>query len=49
MERTRTVITLLLGAATAVALVLGAASVAAADEPANRGWSSPAGHDLGQR
>ena len=49
MERTRTVITLLLGAATSVALVLGAASVAAADEPGNRGWFTPAGQELDQR
>jgi hypothetical protein len=49
MERTRTVITLLLGAAAAVALVLGAASVAAADEPVNRGWLTPIGQELPPR
>jgi hypothetical protein len=42
MRRTRSVITLFLAAATLVALVLGGTAVAAAGEPANRGWSSPA-------
>ena len=43
MRRTRPVMALLLAAATLVALALGGAAVAAADEPANRGWSSPIG------
>ena len=34
---------LLLAAATLVALAIGGAAVASADEPANRGWSSPIG------
>ncbi len=41
MRHTRTVLTLLLAAATLLALALGGAAVATADEPANRGWSSP--------
>ena len=40
MRRTRSVTTLLLAATALLALALGGAA-AAADEPANRGWSSP--------
>ncbi|MCX6462114.1 MAG: hypothetical protein NTW05_00770 [Pseudonocardiales bacterium] len=43
MRHTRPVMALLLAAATLVALALGGAAVASADEPANRGWSSPIG------
>jgi hypothetical protein len=46
MARTRTVLTLLLGTLTAAALVLGLAPVAAADEPANRGWFVPLGQEF---
>ena len=47
MARTRTVLTLLLGTL-AAALVLGLASVAAADEPANRGWFVRLGQEFGR-
>ena len=46
MARTRTVLTLLLDTLTAVALVLGLTSVAAADEPADRGWFVPLGQEF---
>lgn len=40
MRRTRTV-TLLLAGATALALSLAGVAIAAADQPANRGWHHP--------
>lgn len=41
MRPTRTILTLLLASATLLALALGGAAVATAEEPANRGWTSP--------
>lgn len=43
MQNTRSVTTFILVGATVVALALGGAAAASADEPANRGWNSPAG------
>jgi hypothetical protein len=43
MQNTRSVATIILVGATALALALGGAAAASAGEPANRGWNTPAG------